>query len=181
MVWIDFAGLPSGDKIAVYAAIIAFSTFLGVIWQAYIARRHNHLSVRPLLDTTLYTQSQKVGLEIKNSGLGPALINSIYIHYKDFTYNLNKTESYQDFFKKSGLTNLIQFNPTILSFSEHSPTILESNKNNTLFMVELNQNSNNSNLNIIKSRLNTEAEHIIIEINYSTIYNKKHIIKLKVI
>ena len=56
--------------------VIALSALGFAIWQGYIARRHNKLSVRPHLTFTsmLLDKEPHLTVNIKNNGLGTAII-----------------------------------------------------------------------------------------------------------
>jgi hypothetical protein len=56
--------------------IIAFSALGLAVWQGYIARRHNKLSVRPYLtfSSTFLDEEPHFTVDIKNNGLGTAII-----------------------------------------------------------------------------------------------------------
>ena len=56
--------------------VIAFSALGLAVWQGYIARRHNKLSVRPYLafSSTFLDEEPHFTVDIKNNGLGTAII-----------------------------------------------------------------------------------------------------------
>ena len=67
-IW-KFVGENAGET-------IAFSALGLAIWQGYIARRHNKLSVRPHLtfSSTFLDEAPHLTVDIKNNGLGTAII-----------------------------------------------------------------------------------------------------------
>ncbi len=73
MTWEAIAGLSS--------AVIALCAFALTIWQAYIARRHNMLSVTPHLTTWSHMDkvNNKYEVQLLNNGIGPAFIRSFQI------------------------------------------------------------------------------------------------------
>ena len=70
--------LPSPLEIG--TLVIALCAMAGTIWQAAIARKHNKLSVRPVL--TLYRRDIDGIIYVKNNGTGPAIVKSYEI-WKD--------------------------------------------------------------------------------------------------
>ncbi len=84
-----FAQLTSADVIAVSAASIALLAMGATFWQAWLARRHNRLSVRPHLDYVLDQYPDKpVTLIVVNNGLGPAIVRQMSIAMQGATYPL---------------------------------------------------------------------------------------------
>ena len=70
--------LPSPFEIG--TLIIALCALAATIWQAAISRKHNKLSVRPVL--TLYRLDIDGVIYIKNNGSGPAIVKEYEI-WKD--------------------------------------------------------------------------------------------------
>lgn len=79
-----------GDNVA---SIIAACAMGATFWQAMITRRHNKLSVKPhlTLKTAIETSGESrylVSLSIKNTGLGPAVIQDFNLFIDDKKINL---------------------------------------------------------------------------------------------
>lgn len=74
MSWEAIAGLSS--------AVIALCALGLTVWQAKITRHHNKLSVTPHLTTWSQRDvaNNRYSAELLNNGIGPALIESFYIH-----------------------------------------------------------------------------------------------------
>jgi len=68
------------NLVEVGALVTAVCALVATIWQAAITREHNKLSVRPVL--TLYRREIDGLIELKNNGVGPAIIQSLEI-WKD--------------------------------------------------------------------------------------------------
>lgn len=68
----------ASDVVAVAAALIALCSLGATIWQGWISRSHNRLSVRPMLvwvrDRTLDESGITLRFSIKNLGVGPAIV-----------------------------------------------------------------------------------------------------------
>lgn len=68
---------------AAWGAVLISILALGVtFWQAHLARRHNKLSVRPYLAGHTSCSDTTYSLEIRNDGLGPALLTAVRV-YRD--------------------------------------------------------------------------------------------------
>lgn len=64
---------------AFFSLVVAFFSFVITIVQAYITRRHNKLSVRPLIEVnTIKRRNEPVSIFLINHGLGTAIINEVY-------------------------------------------------------------------------------------------------------
>ena len=64
------------------SAIIAVCALVLTIYQARLARRHNRLSVRPLLSSFVEQVSgpdARITFSLVNNGLGPALVDSFEV------------------------------------------------------------------------------------------------------
>ena len=72
----------SGSAVAISLAALGFS-----IYQGRIARKHNRLSVKPVLDYYLgaVDDGSDFQLTLKNNGLGPALISSFALFTKGYS------------------------------------------------------------------------------------------------
>lgn len=70
--------VTTSDIIALAAAAVAVCALFATIWQAILARRHNRLSVRPLLVSVVDRKIDDAGAEItllvRNCGVGPAIV-----------------------------------------------------------------------------------------------------------
>lgn len=64
-------------------AIIALFAFLVSLWQTASTRKHNRLSVRPILCTWKNINTTSFSFIIKNSGIGPAIIKDVTIFLND--------------------------------------------------------------------------------------------------
>lgn len=70
--------MQNSDWIALASAVVAACALTVTVWQLLVQRRHNLLSVRPHLElVTDGTEKSHLRVWIKNSGLGPALLDKI--------------------------------------------------------------------------------------------------------
>jgi hypothetical protein len=70
---------PSIDFMALGSLATAVCALVATIWQAAISRKHNRLSVRPML--TLYRREIDGVITVKNNGSGPAIIQSYELYF----------------------------------------------------------------------------------------------------
>lgn len=77
----------TSDIIASLAAFIALVTFLATAYQAYLARKHARLSVKPVISIETCTEDSNIHLTLHNMGVGPALIQQIKVSFAGGTYD----------------------------------------------------------------------------------------------
>ncbi|MFZ2307548.1 MAG: hypothetical protein WAW73_07275 [Rhodoferax sp.] len=74
--------MTNSDYIAIASAAIALLALFSTGWQAWIARHHNRLSVKPLLSWSSNLAQTPNGFEVtvllSNNGLGPAIVTERY-------------------------------------------------------------------------------------------------------
>jgi len=68
----------SPDLLGIAGVATALCALVATIWQGVISRKHNRLSVKPVL--TLYREEVNGKIYVKNNGIGPALIRGFAIH-----------------------------------------------------------------------------------------------------
>lgn len=70
--------LASLDPVASAGFVVALCAMVATVWQGAIARKHNRLSVRPVL--TLCRRETEGVISIRNNGSGPALLISYELY-----------------------------------------------------------------------------------------------------
>jgi hypothetical protein len=68
------------DPVQSASLVVAVCALVVTVWQGVVTRRHNRLSVTPVL--TLYRREIDGIISVKNSGIGPALIVSQEVYFK---------------------------------------------------------------------------------------------------
>ena len=63
--------------LALFIAILALAISL---WQGFEERRHNRLTVKPLLSFETISHNQTKSIRLSNNGLGPAIIKGFYVY-----------------------------------------------------------------------------------------------------
>lgn len=83
------------------SSIIALCALLLSIWQGYVSRSHNKVSVRPHLTTWTYHdhQTHKHIVEIINNGIGPAIIKELLLKVDNKTITGQGTEAIEKVLK----------------------------------------------------------------------------------
>lgn len=65
--------------ISICAIIIAILSLFVTVYESYQQRRHDRLSVKPVLQVIFSTENNWEGFKLKSSGLGPAVISWIEV------------------------------------------------------------------------------------------------------
>jgi len=84
-------GLEASDYIAICSGIVALSALTVSFFQLRSQKQHNILSVRPVLSVEIHPNrnDKKIQYVIRNNGLGPAVLNKIFILSNKIRYNIN--------------------------------------------------------------------------------------------
>lgn len=86
LVVLEYVGLSPYFKLDLTPWVAIFISLLALgatIWQAHLARVHNKLSLRPYLaGHSSWTEDRVYRLELRNDGLGPAIITGARV-YRD--------------------------------------------------------------------------------------------------
>jgi hypothetical protein len=156
--------LKANDWIAICAGFVALLALGVTLWQSVIARRHNHLSARPILDIGCHSRGDEViGISFKNCGPGPAFLLSVKVTFRKTRYNLfNRNEFKAMFtdFAKSGL-------PAV-NFSLAIPTntsVIASGQQLDLFTI-----SDTDNRKGIAAKFDDLMHSTKIEVSYKSLY-----------
>ncbi len=93
----------STSKIALFVSVLAFitSTYL-----SYMAYEHSRLSVSPYLDISYFFGGKGLnsGIRVDNPGLGPAIIQTLKIEWKE-NGETEKSDDWSLIYPKLGITN----------------------------------------------------------------------------
>jgi len=94
----------NSDKIVGLSAMsISILTLIIFIYQTNLMSKQNYLSILPYLQisTSDNKGENTFSLDIKNHGVGPAIIESVIIYYNDEKHDLREYDSYLYYFLKS--------------------------------------------------------------------------------
>lgn len=87
--------VETSDVISLSAAIIALCALAISIWQGYITRNHQKLTVKPHIDFDYkFFPGKPIELRIMNNGLGPAVITSFNVLFDGKKISNSHSESY---------------------------------------------------------------------------------------
>jgi hypothetical protein len=75
--------MTNSEHIALASVSIAVIALVFSIWQGYLMRKHNRLSVVPLLHFDCGIADDVFFLKLKNAGVGPAVVKSLEIRFHD--------------------------------------------------------------------------------------------------
>ena len=78
--------------ISISSVFIACMALFVAVWQGYATRKHNRLSIKPILHTSLDFSEGKVSLRVKNCGVGPAIIKTIQVNFHNELFDGSKIE-----------------------------------------------------------------------------------------
>lgn len=88
------------DKIfSVSAFVISVATLVTLMYQSKIMREHQEKTSFPKLELWHNIGDTRYQLELKNTGVGPAILESVQIVYEDSIYNMDPAsfaKSYKD-------------------------------------------------------------------------------------
>ncbi|MEO9387041.1 hypothetical protein [Chromobacterium phragmitis] len=156
------------------SVVIAIASFFTAIYQAKATREHNSLSTRPLLDcSTLIPQTGALQIILHNHGLGPAIIEGVYINYKGRTYSQNiKSEA-------AALTNLLykdnEYHIGITTISAPSPIRADGEITLFSFTQPLDGEKNH----FLEEKQLDSISNLGVIVKYKSIYNEKFELQYK--
>ncbi|GAB2798989.1 hypothetical protein [Dyella kyungheensis] len=92
--------LQSSDYTAIGSGVVALCALIVSIIQVRAVMQHNRLQTRPLVDVYFGLDHNLAVLELRNHGLGPAIIKSILAKYKGRTYELTSPKELDELAKQ---------------------------------------------------------------------------------
>ncbi|PKG73016.1 hypothetical protein CXF86_19890 [Shewanella sp. GutCb] len=96
--------LETSDYIAMASAFIALLVFALTLWQGFQVRKHNQLSVKPVLDFC-WVNNYENGIlcQLVNLGVGPSFLNKISFFVDDIEFHINEKNDYKSLFQELDL------------------------------------------------------------------------------
>jgi hypothetical protein len=159
---------------AIFISILALSF---TIYQGYVTRKHNRISVEPILaftsgfltlKDTVYTDEYKIS--IKNNGLGPALIKSFDVYIVDDPITSEKYEvGREDLLAAAGGIATIGFTYKFIYTTESFGNASVLDPNTTIDLLKWDFNANEE----IKHNIMLGLRKINIRIQYTSLYKDK--------
>jgi len=77
-----FDKLTSDSVVSLSAIVVSVASLFTVVYQTYLTRQAQHASVLPYLYFSLSANEEGVAVRLTNSGIGPAVIDDVRIHYQ---------------------------------------------------------------------------------------------------
>lgn len=115
----SISSLSSSDVIAICAVAIALIALGISIWQGYLARKHNHLSVKPHINIeNTKVNGSAFTTSLNNNGIGPAFISSLSISCDGKNHPIKNHNDYKKLFNLIGID---------LSLYPHVVTVFDKN------------------------------------------------------
>ena len=85
----------STDRImSLSALLVGIGSLFVVVYQTELTRQAQHASVRPYLYISLMSNDEGAYVMLSNTGIGPALIDEVRIHYKGRAINADPYDFY---------------------------------------------------------------------------------------
>ncbi|HDY7531307.1 hypothetical protein ABRZ82_21690 [Vibrio vulnificus] len=159
-------GLQASDVIAISAACIALISGVIALWQGWLMRRHNILSVTPHIDIAKsLIPGKPINMVMSNHGVGPAIIDEIsFVKPDGSKIVLSTYESYESAFLSVG----VELNSlTHLTRQLSSGTPIGTGKDIELFSVSHSDPSRHRQLIDI-------VEEMEFKVSYKCVYGKSY-------
>ncbi|WP_425327385.1 hypothetical protein [Pseudomonas nitroreducens] len=150
---------PSGDVTTWIAIAISILALISTFWQGHLSRVHNKLSVRPQLEGHSQWDGRNYSLEVRNDGLGPAIITDASVYHKSEKLDGEGPPLIEIAFKRIEFCNLMQHE------FFYTPFILPAGKAVNIFLVQYDEKIQN-----IEAYL---GELLRLEIEYESAYGEK--------
>jgi len=156
----------STDRIvSVCAIFISLLTLVIFIYQTNLTRKQNHLSILPYLslDTSINHYEGTLELELKNLGIGPAIIESRKIYYEEKWLDVDFTDFFYDQY------TLKDTSISVLSSTLNHGTAIPANESITLIKVYMPKEK----LPTFLEWFGNIQEGMDYEIGYKSLYQEK--------
>ena len=159
-------GIETSELIAICAVVIAVCSFVVSVFQSYINRKHNRLSVKPYLFVeTHFLTSGPIKVVLKNRGTGPAFIKSVRIFVDGLEIPTKEEQLYKDAVKKAELQDYSYYFYLLLSNQA-----CNAGEEIDLYVFEK-KGLNDEDIECFRVNL----ERISFTINYESIYQEKFV------
>jgi hypothetical protein len=94
-------GFSNGDVIALSSLVIALCAMIITVWQGFLTRKHNILSVMPQLELVrVGSPGNLIHINLVNHGTGPAFIQNIYLFAGGEKLNIKTPEDFKHLCEK---------------------------------------------------------------------------------
>ena len=80
--------------VSVSAMVVGIGSLFVILYQTHLTRQAQHASVLPYLMISLYSNDQGIHIVLRNTGIGPALVEGARIRYKGRTIDSDPFDFY---------------------------------------------------------------------------------------
>ncbi len=168
------------DKIWVWvsnwetAIVIAVIAPVATIMQVIYNRKHNSLSVRPFLATSVeafYEHNEEIRMEcrkfkITNKGIGPAIITDIKLFFNGDRILYNNHEDFENALREKILNNSIKVDIGLESTSIAPRSVIAIGEEEMMWSIKFDSK-------IERSKIVDNFDNIKIRIEYESMYKEK--------
>lgn len=165
-----FNGWANSDIISFCSVVVAFLALFLTIWQSIAIRKHNRLSVQPIIRFAPQVEVSKKGmvLGLYNHGSGPAIITSLSYIVNQKKYELVNLNSFKELINNIGLTD---FDFSLSAHTKIKNYVIKAGDETILFKVLNLDGSDLIDSEINKAFIKRLPKFIL---NYTCIYGRKH-------
>jgi hypothetical protein len=91
--------------ITISTIVIACVAVCISIWQGWVTRQHNKLSVKPILEifTSTTKDGTSMGVRVENHGTGPAIIKDFFVYFKGKPTKVDNREKADNIYRAANL------------------------------------------------------------------------------
>lgn len=150
--------------IDVAAFLVALMACIFTIWQLIIQRKHNKLSVKPLLQVKHNWESKIRSICIKNCGLGPVIITDITLVYKAKKIHFDTISDKYDLANEYLDLGFYSYGETV-----DKDSILDKGEELQLLSLSFHEDHDYNNA---RERIFTFLKETKLVISYKSIYNE---------
>lgn len=124
--------LTSSEITSICAVVIAVAALITSIWQAFLTRKHNRLSVTPCITTTSrVVEGDPINCVFENHGVGPAKILSVKLSYGNTNFEIENYDDFKSFFRSINVNLDDDISHTVTATT--TPATLAPGKSVTFF------------------------------------------------
>ncbi len=152
---------------ALLALLISFLSIIFTVISLYFQRRHNFKSLTPILNISISDYENRIGVTLKNTGVGPLIIESFTATNGEISQN-----------------NIISLMPSLqqnifwTTFYDNFVGVCIPH-NQSITVIQLDGDSNNSDYAQFRNEVRKYLSKLSITIKYKDIYDRSMPIKEK--
>jgi hypothetical protein len=158
----------NSDYIALCSGFVALLALFVSVWQGYITRKHNILSVRPHVEITYNSLFDDYSVEISNNGLGAAIVKEVVLSFDGKTCLMNDESNIKVF-----LNYLFGDFQTIIKYHSSDNTFsLAPNEKQLLFRFQPPPDVDLTSYNHHFNKARIRSKELSVKVTYECMYGK---------